>query len=97
MPVGVAEQQALRGRDLSRPTHAGDGCPGQRYWIGALNVGERDQVRFMTPELLIPEQSAPPDKILRNSGHALHPPHPFLTPSLLHGTLFESTRPQWKA
>ena len=36
--------------------------------------GERDQVRFMTPELLIPEQYAPPDKIPRNPGHALHPP-----------------------
>lgn len=35
--------------------------------------GERDQVRFMTPELLIPEY-APPDKIPRNPGHAPHSP-----------------------
>ena len=41
VPVGVAEQQALYGRDLSRPIHAGDCCPGQRYWIGILNVKGR--------------------------------------------------------
>ena len=51
--------------------------------------GQRDQVRFMRPELLILEQYVPPHKIPRNPGHAPSPILSSLPPSCMGPCLKE--------